>query len=252
MGALLVYHKETVTNSCVRRHIIQDLMPYICILESCPAPESLFESGKDWLNHMRNQHSVSGWACVDSTHDTTLFFHTQYDFINHLTQDHEDQLDDDDICDLVAACYQRLPDDVMIKECPFCPKTEDADSNASDMMNHIAGHLLSLAQISLTGHIDDGESESAWSKSERGPSLQVDSTCSFAQHQEADFSDSDVSESSETQLYSSDAGVPDADAERVHALWNIIQPPKEELLLDKPLRHLMAVQETRGATDIIQ
>ncbi|KAJ5995496.1 hypothetical protein N7481_002473 [Penicillium waksmanii] len=42
------------------RHVLGDLMPYLCLYPNCPAPNQLYESRRDWFDHLRTQHSVSG------------------------------------------------------------------------------------------------------------------------------------------------------------------------------------------------
>lgn len=129
-------------------------MPYICVLEPCPEPNSLFESGKDWIDHMRNQHATSGWTCMDGSHETTFFFDTDSAFKNHMHQYHRGQFQDGDLDDLAATCHHRLPVNTLITECPFCPEGSSWELGAGEMINHFATHLLALAQISIAGHID--------------------------------------------------------------------------------------------------
>ncbi|GKZ59151.1 hypothetical protein AnigIFM49718_005012 [Aspergillus niger] len=234
----LACSKEELSGRRWKHHIIQDLMPYICVLEPCPTPNSLFESGKDWLSHMKNQHPVSGWTCVDSTHDTTFFFQSESGFREHLHQYHEDQFDDDDdIDDIAAACYQKLPDDIIIRECPFCPTVQKLELKPKDMINHVANHLISLAQISLAGHIDDGRSQSAWSGSSRDSSSLPASIGSLPERLHSEFRDDD-----ETEYLASVSGevIPDADEELIYALWQKVQKPQDDPSLDLTLRHFIA------------
>lgn len=146
-----------------RKHIIQDLVPFVCVLEHCPNPGSLFESDKDWFNHMRNQHATGAWLCVDSTHSTTLHYQSKAEFKYHLIMNHSGFFEEDQIENIAAQCYQEIPNDVVIKECPFCPTGEHLEREPGDMITHIAGHLISLAKISLFGHIDE-ELLQPWSK----------------------------------------------------------------------------------------
>lgn len=218
-------------------------MPYICVLESCPTPNSLFESSKEWLNHMRNQHPSSGWTCVDKTHDTSFFFQSESGFIDHLHQFHEDQFEDDDIDDIAAACYQQLPEDIIIKECPFCPKVQNVELGPSDMINHIAYHLIALAQISLAGHIDGDQSQSAWSESKRNPSSRPASAGSVQERLHSEFRDSDDHEG---PTFLSDEVIPDADVELVDALWQKVQKPQEDPSRDLTLHHFITKFEIQA------
>ncbi|KAJ5167930.1 uncharacterized protein N7482_003524 [Penicillium canariense] len=79
-------------------------------------------------------------------------------------QYHGGQFHDGDLDDLAAACYQRLPVNTLITECPLCPKGVSRDLGSGETINHVAAHLLSLAQITIAGHMDGdgGQSEAAY------------------------------------------------------------------------------------------
>lgn len=218
-------------------------MPYVCVLESCPTPNSLFESGKDWLSHMKNQHPASGWTCVDSTHNTTFFFQSESGFREHLHQHHKGQFDDDDIDDIAAACYQKSPDDIIIRECPFCPTVQKLELKPKDMIDHVANHLISLAQISLAGHVDGGRSQSAWSGSRRDSNSLPSSLGSLPERLHSEFTDDD-----ENEYLTSISGevIPDAAEELIYAVWQNVQKPQYDPSLDLTIRHFIAQSELKA------
>ncbi|GLB14826.1 hypothetical protein AtubIFM61612_004628 [Aspergillus tubingensis] len=234
---------EELSGRSWKRHFIQDLMPYVCVLESCPTPNSLFESGKDWLSHMKNQHPASGWTCVDSTHNTTFFFQSESGFREHLHQYHEGQFDDDDIDDIAAACYQKSPDDIIIRECPFCPTVQKLELKPKDMIDHVANHLISLAQISLAGHVDGGRSQSAWSGSRRDSNSLPTSLGSLPERLHSEFTDDD-----ENEYLTSISGevIPDAAEELIYEVWQNVQKPQYDPSPDLTIRHFIAQSELKA------
>lgn len=125
-------------------------MPFVCVLEPCLTPTKLYESEEDWVNHMKTQHGISCWTCMDSTHGKSLIFHEEIEFRSHMQECHFDQFDCEELDDLVAACYQTLPRDDVITECPFCVETED-QSGKVNLIEHVAAHLLSFALLSWEG-----------------------------------------------------------------------------------------------------
>ena len=218
-------------------------MPYVCMLESCLAPNTLFESGNDWLGHMKNQHVVSGWVCMDSSHGLPISFSKDSDFRDHMCQYHSDQFDPTDLEDLVTACHQRLPDDNMIKECPFCPADQDPDVEPGGMINHIAGHLLSLAQISLTGHIDGDGGQSECSESKLSYRLsQPASLGSLRGRLYSEFPTEIEDEEDNIEEYNLSPGkvIPDTDEEECYSVWQNVRKPPEDPLLDPTLRSFTA------------
>ncbi|KAL4948631.1 hypothetical protein BDW69DRAFT_189090 [Aspergillus filifer] len=250
----LACFKEELSGERWKRHITQDLMPYICIQEPCLTPMLLFESAKDWLNHMKKQHTASGWICLDNTHGGTLFFGSEHGFKDHMHQSHRDQFDDDDLDDIAAACHQQLPDDIAIKDCPLCPEGQVVDMDASEMLNHVASHLLSLAQISLAGHADGDESRSEWSGSKNIPSYRHSDSgkgrvgslvgrldTDFAEQSEEDQDDDSI----EVELSAPIEDVPDANAEQLQALWEQIRQPAPDPQSDPKLSSFVARLENR-------
>jgi hypothetical protein len=230
-----------------RRHIVQDLMPYVCVLESCPAPNTLFESGKDWLGHMKNQHIVNTWTCMDSSHSSSHSFFKDSDFKHHMYQHHSDQFDLTDLDDIADACCQRLLGEDMITECPFCPADQNLDAEPEEMMNHVAVHLLSLAQISLTGHVDGDGGQSEGPESKRILDNLLSRPASLGSLPErlySEFPDKIEEEEEEDDIkeynLSLREAIPDADEEQCYAVWQNVRKPPEDPLLDLTPRSFIA------------
>ncbi|KAL3458339.1 hypothetical protein BJX64DRAFT_292260 [Aspergillus heterothallicus] len=141
-------------------------MPYICVLGDCPTPHTLFESGRDWLKHMRTEHATTAWTCMDDTHDETLFFYSSAAFEEHMQHSHADHFHSTELDEIVAVSYQRLPVDNILASCPFCAEVQSLDSSMGDILNHVAGHLFTFAQISLPWQMSGNDSTSEFSDAE--------------------------------------------------------------------------------------
>ncbi|KAF9890253.1 hypothetical protein FE257_006165 [Aspergillus nanangensis] len=198
-----------------KKHMIQDLMPYVCVLEPCLIANTLFESGKDWLEHMRNQHAISRWTCMDGSHDKTWFFEDEKSFKNHMCEHHSGQFEDDDLDDLALSCHQQLPMDNVITECPFCPADHDLD--------------FIPTQISLAGHDEGNDKQSGQSDSKRSRQYhvsQLGSEVSAMRRLEADFpeiEDEETHTSGENMDLSPMESVPDADGQVCQNTWRYIR-----------------------------
>ncbi|KAL3447674.1 hypothetical protein BJX65DRAFT_307737 [Aspergillus insuetus] len=147
-----------------RKHIVQDIMPYFCIFDDCPTTNTLFESGRDWLKHMRDRHVVSGWTCMDQSHSTTLVFDTESVFKDHMYTSHSGEFANDELDDIAAASHQRLAPHDLVTTCPFCPTDLANTIHTDTLMSHLAEHMLSLAQISVSWKMDGESSDSQSSR----------------------------------------------------------------------------------------
>ncbi|KAH8692087.1 hypothetical protein BGW36DRAFT_386928 [Talaromyces proteolyticus] len=236
----LVCSVGELTGERWKRHIIEDLMPYVCVLEPCPTPNTLFESGKDWINHMKSQHIVNWWTCMDRDHSSTPYFDTEIGFKEHMYEHHAEQFEPAYLEDIAAACYQQLPEVNMIAECPFCSEEQSMDIPRWEMISHVAAHLLSLAQISLAGHIDGDGGESEGNESVKTLSNNDSHSGSTRSLAGSIYSDN-VPETTEEEHrlqdnIQGDTSVPDIDPQQCSVLWDHIQKGVENPMLDPKLQ----------------
>ncbi|KAL2785822.1 hypothetical protein BJX66DRAFT_342728 [Aspergillus keveii] len=143
-----------------KKHIVPDIMPYFCVFDDCPTTNTLFESGRDWLRHMRERHVVTGWTCMDQSHGTTLIFDTQSRFKDHMYTCHTGEFADDELDDITAASHQRLAPHNLVTTCLFCPIDITASIPTDRMMDHVAKHMLSLARVSVSWQMEGESSDS--------------------------------------------------------------------------------------------
>ncbi|KAJ5733770.1 Zinc finger C2H2 [Penicillium malachiteum] len=134
----------------------------------CPVKEFNPEnwiSKKDWLDHMKKEHTTQSWTCLDPTHETKLSFKAQDEFEQHMRDEHEGQFEEADLEDLVEACFESKITSITFTECPFCPKDTNMDTISKAWTQHLAQHLLSFSRLSFDGYLENDDQESDVSKS---------------------------------------------------------------------------------------
>ncbi|UKZ69384.1 uncharacterized protein TrAtP1_010393 [Trichoderma atroviride] len=139
---------EEYTKENWPRHIIKDLAPFICVQESCPTPDTMYESHEDWISHMETKHAPRGWACYDESHDSVQYFEDEQSFRRHAIEHHGGDMTEDELTNLTKECECLLPFQPF-KSCPFCNEYTDDASITLD--EHITLHLLYLSQVSIPG-----------------------------------------------------------------------------------------------------
>ncbi|KAH8679418.1 hypothetical protein BGZ61DRAFT_590926 [Ilyonectria robusta] len=163
----LVYPAKEFTKENWPRHIVRDLMPFICVLEPCPTPNAMFDSHGAWISHMEKEHAREGWTCMDSNHSPTQYFEHEQLFRRHMIEKHDNDFTIDELDDIVDELFGPLPAFQLLETCPFCEHYDPEDESA-DIDQHIALHLLFLSQVSLPGDFletKDAEFESESEKS---------------------------------------------------------------------------------------
>ncbi|KAK4083055.1 hypothetical protein Purlil1_10999 [Purpureocillium lilacinum] len=148
---LLACDHTEFTDAGWPRHVIQDLMPFICVQERCHVPNSLYGSTAAWMSHMKTEHARHGWICMDRSHTSSVQFTDILEFRRHM-QEHEDDLSEGELDNIVEESYGVLSSGDVFDECPLCDEYNDEAPDSIDLEHHISSHLLMLSQISLSGH----------------------------------------------------------------------------------------------------
>jgi len=126
-------------------------MPFICVQERCHVPNSLYGSTAAWMSHMKTEHARHGWICMDRSHTSSVQFTDILEFRRHM-QEHEDDLSEGELDNIVEESYGVLSSGDVFDECPLCDEYNDEAPDSIDLEHHISSHLLMLSQISLSGH----------------------------------------------------------------------------------------------------
>lgn len=162
----------------LRRHVLKDIDPYICLFEDCSKPNEHFRNVEDWLNHMKWQHTIV-WSCPAFDHKSTLF-DSKDEFEQHMNQEHFATFTESQLPLLVQKSAHPASDTFSVLtarnnpaaaqsryECPLCDffveKPDDQNNSDSALLgaeiptnnpakviqHHIAAHLESIALLSL-------------------------------------------------------------------------------------------------------
>ncbi|KAL5088982.1 hypothetical protein Trisim1_012462 [Trichoderma cf. simile WF8] len=130
-----------------QNHVKNDLDPYVCLFEECDQPDELYQHREDWISHM-HQHNRY-WRC--SFHGELGLFSTGEEYMQHIRDIHDPELSDSKLRALAKRNARGMPK--LFTSCPLCGK--DQSVTGSRLMDHIAGHLRSLALKSLPDYKED-------------------------------------------------------------------------------------------------
>ncbi|KAF4443304.1 zinc finger protein [Fusarium austroafricanum] len=121
-------------------HILQDIRPYICTYDNCPAAPQLFVSKHDWIRHEEVEHRQR-WSCTDHP---KLIYASPDGLSAHFTLSHSGMFKESDIDELVKVCGFESVDDRLL--CPVCLQEPSSDEG---LTNHLATHLEEIALSTL-------------------------------------------------------------------------------------------------------
>jgi len=132
-----------------RQHFLKDLDPYVCPFPDCRDSNLMFSDVKRWLHHIEWDHARQ-WCCTANGH-TKQIFESESAFEEHMRSCHSGAFAESH---LPALKRRAATPGVPFTSCPFCtelPEPEDTDLAAQwdRLRNHVAGHLRSLALVSL-------------------------------------------------------------------------------------------------------
>lgn len=138
----------------IRKHVLEDLEPYVCTIGTCAQSFCTFISREDWMNHeFTEHHNWTSWNC----RQCSLRFDSPEEFREHMRGDHNDTFLEHQLDSIVAfskTIEQRLEFGV---QCPLCklPLKSVAEADAK----HIAAHLEDIALFVLQSlaDISDGD-----------------------------------------------------------------------------------------------
>jgi uncharacterized C2H2 Zn-finger protein len=134
-----------------RKHIDQDLLPYVCPVEDCHIPDICYSSAHEWKSHLYKDHTrTSYWQCPACSEKLK----TPRDFSVHVERNHNHIIDLELLDDFAEQCKQS---ELVSLACPVC-----GDRNRctlDDIGQHI--HTFSVSSLSwpaITSPSDELES----------------------------------------------------------------------------------------------
>ncbi|KAK6519711.1 hypothetical protein TWF506_000011 [Arthrobotrys conoides] len=141
-----------------RAHLVQDIMPYSCIIDDCDAPDEMYTTSEHLLVHMLENHSVTRWTCdycspaIGNGNSTSIdgesrLFDSAEKWELHISTKHNDTIPANQ-----RATFAEMSKVAVIGPltCPLCHFT--ADFEETDIGDHILQHLHEFALRALPEH----------------------------------------------------------------------------------------------------
>ena len=165
---------RSLTDKVSRRHIFNDLNPYVCTFEYCDS--SLYSTRHKWFEHELEAHRKD-WQC--KIKGCGRVFEAVGLLETHVKTRHSDSVTETQLPALLEVCGRPL-DRTAPEDCPFCDKWAEHLRKTQPMTgsqlgartlvvtskqfrDHVARHMEQLALFALPKHIkdeDDGEADS--------------------------------------------------------------------------------------------
>ena len=148
----------------IRKHVFQDLKPYICTYEECDL--KMFPDKSTWYTHEMQMHRVQ-WQCCFCSHEPYL---SRTAFETHTQNRHQSKYSAEQSTALLEICQQPL-DRIVASACPFCdtweerlalanPHVQDGETlvvTPQQFRNHVGNHMEQLALFAITKEYKDDE-----------------------------------------------------------------------------------------------
>lgn len=148
-----------------RRHVLNNLDPYVCLFETCETATELYAHSHTWLNHMR-EHTTK-WRCVSKSHGS-FSTSTKDEYLHHMESVHPGKLSPAQLA--ILADRNAKAAESLFESCPLCGITKPTYISLQD---HIVGHLRGLALQSLPPSYDTGAGdEEGFDSDEQGSGSQ--------------------------------------------------------------------------------
>ncbi|KAI9881508.1 MAG: hypothetical protein M1830_000071 [Pleopsidium flavum] len=137
-----------------KKHVFDDLEPYICSFLRCSNGINTFASRRAWIDHEFSKHRVKVWPCTPCS----MTFGRAVDFREHVKQTHSTLLTSSQVEDAVRAETTRMLYQPNAKQmCPFClaVPAESKHTFAAHVGEHMQEVALAALPPSTASDLDD-------------------------------------------------------------------------------------------------
>lgn len=125
------------TNGGNRKHVLEDLQPYVCTYEDCNLQDYFFEDQDSWYKHEMLQHRIK-WFCNIEKHPE---YSSECEFLKHLDNAHDQNLGWMQ-ADLLRDMFSRPSRDTE-GHCNLCKRW------STNLRSHVSRHLQQMALFAL-------------------------------------------------------------------------------------------------------
>lgn len=146
-----------------RYHVKNDLEPYVCLFEACHTSGHLYTHSNTWIRHM-SEHALR-WRCASRRHGEFETDSREH-YLDHMKNSHSGVFTDAQLG--VLADQNGRTIGPLFKACPLCGE----EKGKSSLIDHLVGHMRSLALKSLPSHHQDtnelgeiGVEQNSWGSS---------------------------------------------------------------------------------------
>ncbi|RKK66050.1 hypothetical protein BFJ69_g15742 [Fusarium oxysporum] len=122
------------------KHLAEDIRPYTCIFDRCPAPDVYYSSRSMLEQHFRQDHPPV-WVCPMCDHGSV--YSTMSEMMDHLLGTHTQDIGED-ISSIISSSAQTR---MGIECCPLCEVKGDIDS--PELIDHVLEHVHDFSLRSL-------------------------------------------------------------------------------------------------------
>ncbi|KAF5720962.1 1-phosphatidylinositol-4 5-bisphosphate phosphodiesterase [Fusarium mundagurra] len=132
--------EKAKNNNRWRKHLAEDIRPYTCIFDRCPAPDVYYSSRSMLEQHFRQDHPPV-WVCPLC--DDGSVYPTMTEMMDHLHDVHVQDAGDD-ISSIISSSAQKR---MGVESCPLCEVKGDTDS--PELIDHVLEHVHDFSLRSL-------------------------------------------------------------------------------------------------------
>jgi len=154
---IFVPPRNNNADETLRAHLVQDIIPYTCIVDPCDTPDEMYLTAESLVTHTLESHSTSCWTCdycafetsgsTNSTSHQLLLFETAKDWEIHFLQNHREKLATSNTTILAELSKQQM---FQALSCPLCQDFKvDARTMDFKIDDHILRHLQQFSLMSL-------------------------------------------------------------------------------------------------------
>lgn len=152
-----------------KRHVLEDLQPYVCTYGDCDLYDSFFEDRDTWFKH-ESQYHRTRWSCNTDNHPD---FDSEEEFKSHMWADHDQKFDEAQF-NHVKSMF-RQPTKSLEGICHMCQR------QSKNLRSHISRHLQQIALFALpraneTSGSEQAERNSRSSRSDKNRSVNEESS----------------------------------------------------------------------------
>ncbi|KAJ4328692.1 hypothetical protein N0V84_000883 [Fusarium piperis] len=127
----------------LQQHIVEDLLPYTCMVEDCPTPHTaVFSTRKEWEAHAKTDHRAQ-WRCP-LCEEENFVVESKDEIVHHFSTEHQDDLKELTLETLLPWSEAQS---MGISSCPVCSSYGREDS--PEIIDHVLKHVYEFSLRAL-------------------------------------------------------------------------------------------------------